>query len=89
MIKSKVVCNFFPGATSKYFVHYIKPTLQENEFDTSNLHMGVNDVLKLGSNIDTVKRYKSCKPLQKFRCETNYFWFDTYCVVKCKIYSTP
>ena len=56
MIKSKVVCNFFPGATSKYFVHYIKPTLQENEFDTSNLHMGVNDVLKLGSNIDTVSK---------------------------------
>ena len=47
---------FFPGATSKYFVHYIKPTMQENEFDTSILHMTVNDVLKLGSNIDTVSK---------------------------------
>ena len=49
LIKSKVVSKFFPGATSKDFVHYIKPTLQENEFDTSILHMGVNDVLKLGN----------------------------------------
>ena len=56
LIKSKVVSKFFPGATSKDFVHYIKPTLQENEFDTSVLHIGVNDVLKLGSNIDTVSR---------------------------------
>ena len=23
----------FPGATSKHFIHYIKPTLQENECD--------------------------------------------------------
>ena len=56
LIKSKVVCNFFTGATSKDFVHYIKPTLQENEFDTSILHMGINDVLKLGSNIDTMSK---------------------------------
>ena len=55
MIKSKDVCKFFPGATSKHFVHYIKP-LQENEFDTSILHMGVNDILKLGSNIATVSK---------------------------------
>ena len=56
LIKSKAVCKFFPGATSKDFVHYIKPTLQENKFDTSVLHMGVNDILKLGSNIDTVSK---------------------------------
>ena len=49
LIKSNVVCKFFPGATSKDFVHYIKSTLQENEFDTSILPMGVNDVLKLGN----------------------------------------
>ena len=30
--------------------------MQENEFDTSILHMTVNDVLKLGSNIDTVSK---------------------------------
>ena len=56
LIKTKVVGKFFPGATSKDFVHYIKPTLPENEFDTSILHMGVNDVLKLGSNIYSVSK---------------------------------
>ena len=56
LIKSKAVCKFFLGATSKDFVHYIKPTVQENEFDTSILHMGVNYVLQLGSNIDTVSK---------------------------------
>ena len=56
LIKPKVVCKFFPRATSKDLVHYIKPTLQENGFDTSILHMGVNDVLRLGFNIDTVSK---------------------------------
>ena len=55
LIKSKAVCKLSPGVTSKHFVHYIKPTLQENEFDTSVLHMRVN-VLTLGSNIDTVSK---------------------------------
>ena len=56
MIKSKVLCKFFPGATLKDFVHYIEPTLQENEFDTSILHVGVDSVLKLGSNVETVSK---------------------------------
>ena len=59
LIKSKAVCNFFPGAISKDFIDYIKPTFQENEFDTSIYginDMGDNDVLKLGSNIDTVSK---------------------------------
>ena len=56
MIKSKVLCKFFPSATLKDFAHYIKPTFQENEFETSVLHMGVNDVLKLGSNIDNASK---------------------------------
>ena len=34
----------------------MKPTLKENEFDTSILDMGANDVLKLGSNVDTVSK---------------------------------
>ena len=45
MINSKVACKLFPSGTSKDFLHYIKPTLQENEFDTSILHMGVSDHL--------------------------------------------
>ena len=70
--------SIFPGTTLKDFVHYKKLSLQENEFDTSILHMSVNDVLKLDSNID--KRYhKHCKPLQKFRSKTiHYFRSDTY-----------
>ena len=56
LIKSKVSCKFSSSATLKDSVHHIKPTLQENEFDTSLLHMGVNDVLKLSSNIDTVPK---------------------------------
>ena len=42
---------FLPGTTSKDCVHYIKPTLQENEFDTSVLHMGINDVLTVSKDI--------------------------------------
>ena len=57
LIESKVACKLFPGTTLKDFVHYVKPTLHENEFDTSVLHMAVNYVLKLSSNIDSVKRY--------------------------------
>ena len=56
MIKSKVVWRFFPGAISRDVLHYIKPTLQENEFDTSILNMGVNGVLKLGSSTNTVSK---------------------------------
>ena len=56
VMKSKVVCRLFPGATSKEFVHFTEPTLQENVFGTPILHMGENDVLKLGSNIDTVSK---------------------------------
>ena len=33
LIKPKAVCTFLPGAASKDFVRYIKPTLHENEFD--------------------------------------------------------
>ena len=67
----------------KDLVHYIKSILQVNDFGTSILSMGVNDVLKLGSNIHTVSKdiinTKYYKPSQKFWCETNhYFWFDTY-----------
>ena len=58
LIKYKVSCKFFPDATSKDFVHFIKPTLQENEFHTSILHLDVNDILKLGSNIDMIINMK-------------------------------
>ena len=56
MIRSKGVCKFFPGATSKDFVHHVKLTLQENEVDIAILRVGVNDILNLGSNIDPVSK---------------------------------
>ena len=39
MFSIKVACKFFRGVTTKDFVHYIKPTLQDNEFDTLILHI--------------------------------------------------
>ena len=54
MIKFNFLYNLSSNATSKEFVNYIKPILPENEFNNSILHMGVNDVLKLVFNIETV-----------------------------------
>ena len=47
---------FFPAATFRYFFHYVKPTLQDlqTNFDIAVLHMGVNDILNLGSSVETV-----------------------------------
>ena len=88
LIKSKVVCKFFPGVTSKDIVHYIKPILQEDEFDTSILHIGVNDVLKLGSNIDIVsKDIKFANHCKNFGVkQISCFTFGTCYTVKCKFY---
>ena len=53
---AKVFCRFFPGATSRDFFHYVKPTLQylQTNSDIAVLHMGVNDILNLGSTAETV-----------------------------------
>ena len=56
LIKFNFVYNLSSSATSKEFIHYIKPILPENEFNNSILHMGVNDVLKLVFNIETVSK---------------------------------
>ena len=55
-IRSKVSSKSFPGVSSNDFIHYVKPTLQnpENPFETAILHMGVNDLIKQGSNIDVI-----------------------------------
>ena len=46
LFNAKVFYRFFPGATSRDFFHYIKPTLQDPQtnFDIAVLHMGVNDI---------------------------------------------
>ena len=56
MLNAKVFYRFFPGATSRYFFHYIKPTLQDPQtnFNVAVIHMGVNDILNLGSTVETV-----------------------------------
>ena len=87
LIKSKVVCKFFRGLTWKDFVHYIKPTLQGNQFDNLILHIGVNDVLKLGSNIDTVSKDIINIANHSLSMKANhYFRFDTPYAVNGKFY---
>ena len=55
MFNAKVFYRFFPGTTSRDFFHYIKPTLQDpqTDFGIAVLHMGVNDILNLGSTAET------------------------------------
>ena len=40
----KFFYRFFPGGTSRDFLHYIKPTLQtpQTDFDIAVLYMGIN-----------------------------------------------
>ena len=56
LIRLKAISKCFSGAISDDFIHYIKPIFQnpENRSETDILHMGINDFLKLGSNIDVV-----------------------------------
>ena len=56
MFNAKVFYRLFPGATSRDFFHYIKPTLQDAQtnFDIAVLHMSVNDILNVGSTAETV-----------------------------------
>ena len=35
----------FPGASSKDLLHYIDPTLEEQNFEASIIHIGINDIL--------------------------------------------
>ena len=68
LLNAKVFYRFFPGAISRDFFHYIKPTLQDQQtnFDIAVLHMSVNDILNLGSTVETVSNSilhiaKQCK----------------------------
>ena len=56
LIRLKAISKCFSGAISDDFIHYIKPIPQnpENRSETDILRMGINDFLKLGSNIDVV-----------------------------------
>ena len=56
LLNAKCFYKFFPGATSRDFYHYIKPALlnPEMEYNLAILHMGINDILNLNSNVETV-----------------------------------
>lgn len=56
LIRLKAISKCFSGAISDDFIHYIKPISQnpENRSETDILRMGINDFLKLASNIDVV-----------------------------------
>ena len=80
-----------PGATSKHFIHYIKPTLQENECDVGCDVTYRRKCFEIRFQYwHCVKRYhKYYKLMQKFSCNANhYFCLDTYQAVKCKLYFT-
>ena len=49
-------CRFFGGATSKYFHHYIQPTLNEKNVitDIAVLNMGKNDILNAEGDKDLI-----------------------------------
>ena len=51
MFNAKVFYRYFLGPSSRDFFHYIKPTLQDPQtvFDIAILHVGINDILNLGS----------------------------------------
>ena len=36
----------FPGVTWKELAHYVVPTLKEESFHTTLIHVGINDILK-------------------------------------------
>ena len=40
-----------PGATSKELTHYVVPTLQEESFNSTLIHIGINDILKDQSDL--------------------------------------
>ena len=40
----------FPGASSKNSLHYIDPTLEEQNFEAAIIHSGINDILYVSSS---------------------------------------
>ena len=56
--KSKIInkarFKYFPCALSRDILHYVNPTLEESEFDVAIIHIGINDLLNCGSNIDQI-----------------------------------
>ena len=45
----------FPGATANELAHYIIPTLQEDTPESAIVHVGINDLLEKGKDINIPK----------------------------------
>ena len=41
----RAIFKHFPGASSKDFLHYIDPTLEEQNFEVAIIHIWINDIL--------------------------------------------
>ena len=56
LFNAEVFYRLFPDTTSRDFFHYIKPILQDSQsdFDISVIHMGVNNILNVGSTAEAV-----------------------------------
>ena len=68
LFNAEVSYRFFPGVTSQYFFHCIKPTFQgpQADFDIGVLHIGISNILNLVSTAETVSnsilhRANQCK----------------------------
>ena len=68
LFNAEVSYRFFPGVTSQYFFHYVKPTFQgpQADFDIGVLHIGISNILNLVSTAETVSnsilhRANQCK----------------------------
>ena len=42
---------YFPGSTSEELTHYVVPILQEESFNSALIHIGINDILKVQSDL--------------------------------------
>ena len=45
---------YFPGAISNDLLFYIKPSLEEGQFDTAIIHLGIDDLLKNITSTDVL-----------------------------------
>ena len=57
----------FPGALSKDFLHYIEPTLEEQNFEAAIIHIGINDIIYDSSSQQTNLLPQNIKEIGKKR----------------------
>ena len=60
----------FPGASSKDLLHYIDPTLEEQNFEAATIHIRINDILYDSSSKQINLLLQNIKEIRK-KCK-NY-----------------